>query len=51
MRIAGTALEEEFLPDDFMRQWTQNFTTILSFIKVCSLIEMMACSLSAITQA
>ena len=34
MRLAGTVLEREFLPDDFMRQWTKNMTTILSFVKV-----------------
>ena len=34
MRLAGTILEQEFLPDDFMRQWTKNMTTILSFVKV-----------------
>ena len=34
MRLAGTVLEQEFLPDDFMRQWTKNMTTILSFVKV-----------------
>ena len=36
MRIPGTILEKEFLPDDFMRQWVHNFTTVLSFVKVCS---------------
>ena len=35
MRIPGTILEQEFLPDDFMRQWVQNFTAILTLIKVC----------------
>ena len=35
MRVNGTVLEKEFLPDNFMRQWVHNFTTILAFVKVC----------------
>ena len=34
MRIDGTILQQEFLPDDFMRHWMNNFTTILTYIKV-----------------
>lgn len=34
MRINGTILQQEFLPDDFVRRWTNNFTTILTYIKV-----------------
>ena len=34
MRIDGTVLQKEFLPDDFMRHWMNNFTTILTYIKV-----------------
>ena len=34
MRIDGTILQQEFLPDDFMRHWMSNFTTILTYIKV-----------------
>ena len=34
MRIDGTILQQEFLPDDFMRHWVNNFTTILTHIKV-----------------
>ena len=34
MRIDGTILQQELLPDDFMRHWMSNFTTILTYIKV-----------------
>lgn len=35
----GTVLEAELLPDEWMHSWIQNFTTILTLLKVSRLSD------------
>lgn len=35
-KFEGTPLEHQVLPEEWLRDWTRNLTTILSYLKVTS---------------